>query len=38
MAIERKIDVDRVAASFVSVFPTLDLFEQRLAALRSATL
>jgi hypothetical protein len=38
MAIERKIDLDRVAARIVSVFPTLDLFEQRLAALRGGTL
>jgi alkylmercury lyase len=31
MAIEHKFDLDRVATSIVGVFPTLDLFEQRLS-------
>ena len=31
MATEHKFDLDRVAASIVGVFPTLDLFEQRLS-------
>ncbi len=31
MAIEHKFDLDRLATSIVSVFPTLDLFEQRLS-------
>jgi len=31
MAIEHKLDLDRVATSIVGVFPTLDLFEQRLS-------